>query len=368
MTDIDFRSYGLDDTKAEDLNENLKQYLENQTNSNFYIVYNSFPHPTKNEVEQFEVTLKPIPNRGVDYATIDDILYSIICNFQGFINKELYWNSIDFLEKITKFEDEIGVHTHKGAAYYNIGRYELDHRRFEDGLLKIHLSLREDHLKHSGQDNFPRTPSFKIITLDRSLQDSVILSIIKFIEEDFLGGFTFNDFYSNFLDKLSTISSNHMDWLDHISFFTSRMYKLNRYFKMRDDYFNSTLGELTLAGIIGDICLLIESICKLKLGTLLVRNATLGNIYNELCNSIYHWRRGFDNEDFVESNLNNTLNDIFNNNYKSYTDPIHNSFRLTYGLRNKVLHNINSLNIVRRNFKKIIKKQMEFFIEFVINH
>ncbi len=368
MIDIDFRSFGLDDIQSENLKENLQQYLNHQTDSNFYALYNSFPHPIKRDVEQFEAALTPLPDIGVNYAPIDDILYSLICNYQRTPSKKLYWNTVDFLTKIIKYEDDVGVHTHKGAAYYNMGRYELKHAKFEDGLLKIHLSLKEDHLKHRGQDNFPRTPSFQLITLDRSLQDSAVLSIVRFIENQFLGSHSFDDFYSNFLDIPSTISSNYMEWLDHICFFTSRMYKLNRYFKIRSDYFNSTLGELTLASIIGDICLLIESTCKLKLRGSLSNNATLYNIYIKLCNDIYLWNteRGI-NADFEESQLENTLIHVLNNNYRS-NDPIHNSFLLTYGLRNKVLHNINSLNLIRTKFVEIIKKQMEFFIDFVINH
>lgn len=68
MIDINFTSYGLDDIQAENLIENLQQYLFNQTNSNFYALYNSFPHPQKREVEQFEATLNPIPDIGVSYV------------------------------------------------------------------------------------------------------------------------------------------------------------------------------------------------------------------------------------------------------------------------------------------------------------
>jgi len=96
-------------------------------------------------------------------------------------------------------------------------------------------------------------------------------------------------------------------------------------------------------------------------------NATLGSIYTELCNNIYPWSGGLSNADFEESQLENTLTLVFNNTYRS-NNPIQNSFLLTYGLRNKVLHNINSLNVIRRRFLEIIKKQMEFFIDFVINH
>ena len=370
MIGNDFTSFGLNGNQAENLINNLQEYLNNDTPNNFNALYDSFPHPTKREVEQFD-TLNPIPDHGVDYATIDDMLHSYICNYQGILDNNLYSNTIDFIENIIRYEDARGVHTHKGAAYFNMGRYELKHGKFEDGLLKIHLSLKEDHLKHRGQDNFPRTPSFKIIILDRSLQDSDILSIVRFIENQFLDSYSFDDFYSNFLNNPSTISSNHMDWLDHICFFTSRMYKLNRYFKIRSDYFNSTLGELTLASIIGDICLLIESTCKLKMGNLLSPNATLGSIYRELCsNNFYSWNRQTlwrVNPDFEETQLVNTLALVLNNNYRS-NDPIHNSFLLTYGLRNKVLHNINSLKVIRERFRDIIEKQMEFFIDFVINH
>ncbi len=367
MNDNDFTSYGLNETQAENLKKNLHQYLNDKTYRNFKILYNSVPHPTKKEIEQLKITQNPLFYSGVHYPTIDDIIYSQICNFDGVYSESFYRTTLEFLQNISKYEDENDIHTHKSLAYYHWGKYHLKYGNYEDGLLEIHISLKEEYLIHRGQENFPRTNAFKIITLDRSLQDLAIIKIVKFIKKEFLGSYSFDLFYSKFLDKPSTVSLNHMKWLDHVCFFTSKMYKLNRYFKIRSDYFNSTLGELTLASMIGDICLLIESTCKLILGNSLKNDATLFDIYSELCKNIYHWSQNFSNKDFDGSQLENTLKDVLNNNYVP-TDSIHNSFLLTYGLRNKILHNINSLNVIRKYFLEIITKQMEFFVDFVINH
>ncbi|KKL07207.1 hypothetical protein LCGC14_2588340, partial [marine sediment metagenome] len=186
-----------------------------------------------------------------------------------------------------------------------------------------------------------------------------------FIKNEILGSFAFSDLYSKFLDKPSSISQDELKWLDHIAYFTKLIIQLQRYFSLTEDLIYSTLGELFISSIIGNICLLIESTCKLKINSL-PNNAQFKHIYQELKRNHYSWNANLHNDDFLEQNLANTLTDIFNNQYRGSTDSLENSFCLSYGLRNKVLHNINSLNILREKFKKIVKKQMEFFIEFAI--
>lgn len=112
--------------------------------------------------------------------------------------------------------------------------------------------------------------------------------------------------------------------------------------------------------------MLIESFCKLKLGI----SGTISQIYDDKSKGIkklYRWKGGYINStDFEDVNLGNTLKYIFNNSYNKSNDALQNSFYLTWGLRNNFHHNIESIQIIRENFKIIIGKQMEFFINFVI--
>lgn len=270
---------------------------------------------------------------------------------------------------IDKYENEEKKHTHKGAIFYNIGQSLFNQGRIEEALLFNHRGLKEDHMKHLGKDSFPRVDSYKIVTLDNTLNNPVINTAIEFFTNNFLDSYTFSEFYNKFLDLPSSIKQDELMWLDHIAYFTKLILKLQRYFSYYEDLLYSTLGELLISNILGEICLLIESTCKLKLrGSSLPANATFGNIYyDELRVNHYAWSANFSNDDFKEINLSNTLADILNDRYGGSIDPLENSFCLSYGLRNKVLHNINSLSILRENFEELVKKQMEFFIDFVMN-
>ncbi len=126
---------------------------------------------------------------------------------------------------------------------------------------------------------------------------------------------------------------------------------------------------MNLSSIIGDFCLLIESICKLKLNL----KGAINKIYldkknpNKGLNSLYKWSGKYiTNSDFDDLKLESTLKSVFSNSYKGSTDSLENSFYLTWGLRNNFHHNINSIKIVSKYFKQIIKKQMEFFLDFSI--
>ena len=65
--------------------------------------------------------------------------------------------------------------------------------------------------------------------------------------------------------------------------------------------------------------------------------------------------------------INSTLSDIFANKYNKVKNNLANSFYLTWGLRNKVHHLVYSNSILEIEFKNIVKKQLEFLIDFLIN-
>lgn len=371
MTELEdcLKTYGLDPKQINNLYSALETFLKTQNYDSLKALFNIYPHPTFKDVEHFNNDHNnKVVLRSINYAGVDDRMCEIICHLNRGFTEQVYKDLIAYLNMIIQYEREEQKHTHKGGIFYNIGLFLFKKGRIEEALLFIHRGLKEDHMKHQGKDNFPRVDSYKMITLDKTLNNPVINTAIDFITNQFLGSFTFNDFYSKFLDKPSSIKQNELKWLDHIAYFTKLIIRLHRYFSFYDDLLYSTLGELLISNILGEICLLIESTCKLKLINSLPADATFGTIYyQELKPNNSTWNASFNNNDFRESNLNNTLGKIFKNKYGGSKDPLENSFCLSYGLRNKVLHNINSLSILRENFKKVVKKQMEFFIDFVIN-
>lgn len=98
----------------------------------------------------------------------------------------------------------------------------------------------------------------------------------------------------------------------------------------------------------------------------------MSNVFDQLCNHPLYsiWEKGkLINADFEVHKLEKVLKDIFNNCYvnnsgKTIGDEVESSFFLSWGLRNKVHHSIESLEILQRYFKDIIRKQMMFFIDF----
>ncbi len=360
--------YGMESTQIKNIYSSLNIFLKTKNFDDLKVLLNIYPHPTFKDIETFnkDHTKKVVLN-DIDYAGVDDRLYEIICRLDRGFKEDVYKDSISYLNIITQYENKEQKHTHKGAIFYNIGLFLFRKGRIEEALLFNHRGLKEDHMKHLGKYNFPKVDSYKMITLDKTLNNPVINTAIDFISNQFLGTFTFEELYNKFLDIPSSIKHSELSWLDHIAYFTKLIIQIQRYFSIPEDLLYSTLGELFISSIIGDICLLLESTCKLKLKGSLPNNSTFGAIYQELKKNHYSWRANFRNNDFTELNLSNTLTDIFNNKYGGSTDLLENSFCLSYGLRNKVLHNINALSILRENFKKIVKKQMEFFIEYVIN-
>lgn len=367
LTDL-LKVYGLNSTQISELISALESFLKLHDFDSFKTLINTYPHPTFKDVEDYDKNHNnKVVLNGIDYAGVDDRLYEIICSLKRGFTEEVYNDSFSYLNIITQYENEEKQHTHKGAVFYNIGLFLFNKGRIEEALMFIHRGLKEDHMKHIGTDNFPRVDSYKMITLDKTLNNPVINTAIDFITNQFLGSYSFKNFYIKFLDIPSSVKNAELKWLDHITYFTKLIIQLQRYFNIPDDLYYSTLGELILANTIGEICLLIESMCKLKLNRTLPSKATFGNIYLELKSNHYSWKANFRNYDFRDSNLNKILTDIFANNYRGSTDSLENSFCLSYGLRNKVLHNINSLSVLRENFKEIVQKQLEFFVDFVIN-
>ena len=360
-------TYDLNSTQINSLISALNTFLEPFNFDSFKALLDTYPHPTFKDVEDYNKNHKnKVVLSGINYAGVDDRLYEIICHLERGFKEEVYNDSFKYLSMITRYENEEKKHTHKGGVFYNIGLFLFNKGRIEEALLFIHRALKEDHMKHVGTGNFPKVDSYKIITLDKTLNNPVINTAIDFISKQFLGTYTFDELYAKFLDIPSSIKQSELKWLDHIAYFTKLIIQLQRYFNITEDLYFSTLGELFISNILGEICLLIESTCKLKLRGL-PNNATFLNIYKNLKHNHYKWNGNISNKDFEETNLDNTLIDVFSNKYGGSNDPLENSFCLSYGLRNKVLHNINSLSILRKKFKQIVRRQFEFLIDFVIN-
>jgi hypothetical protein len=349
----------------------IEKFDENNLNT-LKLIFDIYEHPSKGDVDNyFKDPAKKFPI-GMRFADIDDLTYLKCINYhqkmpiQDFFNK-----SMNFLKMVLKYEKLEKKHIHKGAIYYNLHLIYLQIGVNDLALLNIHKAFIDDDMKHYGIENFPRTYSYKFIVLDETCPNPFVKDLKTFVENDFLEpNYTFKEFYDNFLNKASNLSKDEHKWLDHIVFFNNFLIKLERVYRLSEDIYNSILGELNLSSIIGDFCLLIESICKLKLNL----KGAINKIYfdsrdpNKGLNFLYKWSANFiTSSDFDDLKLESTLKSIFSNSYNGSSDSLENSFYLTWGLRNNFHHNINSIKIISKNFKQIIKKQMEFFLDFTIS-
>ncbi|MBD3211670.1 MAG: hypothetical protein GF311_03605 [Candidatus Lokiarchaeota archaeon] len=363
-------NYGLSKNQSQEVSKKLNS-LDYNNFQTFKDLMNSYPHPSQNDVENYLIdpSNKAIIS-GIDYGGIDDLICGTINNLKKETPpEEAYSKLIPYLNMVLQYEQQENKHTHKGAIYFNIGQYLIKIGQIEKGLYFIHRGLIEDDMKHIGNMNFPNVWSYQIIILDEKLNHPYVKDMILFLNDEFLKrNYNFNVFFDNFLDKPSKAINNAIIWLNHIAFFHIFLFHLRKLYLLPEDLFKSILGEISSSNLIGDLCLLIESICKLKYPSINVSGReTFSNIYNHV-KTQYSWRGApVNGPDFDLSNLNNTLSDIFSNSYQGSKDPFQNSFYLSWGLRNKVHHKIDSVRIIRENFKSIIEKQMEFFLDLVIN-
>lgn len=365
-----FEDYGLSKEQAKTVEEKLNALNMNDFQT-FRDLLNSYPHPNLSDVENYLNNPKnKVVIPSVDYGGLDDVICGTINNLDKKTTPEqAYPKLIPYLNAVLKFEEKDKKHTHKGAIYFNIGQYLLKKGQVENGLYFIHRGLIEDNMKHIGVLHFPGVFSYQLIILDKKLNHPYINDIVEFLSQEILkSNYTYIDFFDNFLDNPSKVANNNILWLDHVAFFHFFVFHLKKRYSLPEDLFNSVLGELTSSNLIGDLCLLIESICKLKFPSLKsTRNVTLNVVYNKIKKN-YSWTGpNVNGNDFEITNLKNTLSKIFSNSYQGAKDPLQNSFYLSWGLRNKIHHKIDSMRVIRENFKKIISKQMEFFLDLVIN-
>jgi len=361
---------GFDSNQQKEYLNKIKKFDENNLDT-LKDIFDIYKHPSEEDVnDYFKDPTKKCPI-GIKNAGIDDLTYLKCINFHSKIPfQEFFIKSRNFLKMVLNYEKVEKKHIHKGAIYYNLQLLYLELGINDLALLNIHKAFIEDDMKHYGTENFPRTYSYKFIVLDETCPHSFVKHLKTFLENEFLKPiYKFEDFYDNFLNKASKLSKDEHKWLDHIVFFNNFLIKIERVYSLSEEMYNSILGELNLSSIIGDFCLLIESICKLKLKL----KGAINKIYLDRSNPkkglnfLYKWSGKFINSaEFEDSNLESTLKLIFSNSYKGSSDSLENSFYLTWGLRNNFHHNINSIKIIGKYFKQIIKKQMEFFLDFSI--
>jgi hypothetical protein len=333
-------------------------------------VFNSYTRPNLDAVNNYND--KPVNKiTNTNYKYYDDKIIGIIpMNIPN-------WENL--LNLIIRYEREENKHVHKGTLYYFLGQQYLLRNYIEKGLLFINKAFMEDDMNHNDSlIKFPNTPAYKFLILNMEDPNQALKPLVEdignFINNSFLSGFahSYDDFLNNFLNEAANkidLKEAHL-WLDHVIFFNNFIVRLKYTYNelnKTENIFDSISGEIVLSSIIGDLCLLIESTCKVKLN---LPGKTFKAIYNALIPSgqnIYNWAGGAVNtSNFKGSSLITTLGRIFNNNYKS-TNSLENSFHLTWGLRNNFHHNIESMSVIKDNFKSIINKQLEFFFDFIID-
>ena len=334
-------------------------------------VFDSCSRPSRQEIENYkENPANKVSN--TQYAAFDDKTFGIA---------DIYPKDIphyyELLKLIYRYEKEEQKHVHKGNLFYFLLEEHLKMNQIEEGLLFINKAFMEDDFKHKDTTiKFPDSPAYKFIVLNAANPNQALFTIVKeivdFMENAFMNdlGYSYNQFWSEFLNEASNkpdIEEAHK-WLDQVIFFNSFIVRLKNIYRMPPEIFDSVFGEIMLSTIIGDLCLLTESFCKVKLRI----NGNISEIYynsndpNTGVKKLYNWTgKSVTSSDFQGNSLEGTLINIFSNQYNS-TDSIQNSFYLTWGLRNNFHHNIESMAIIKENFREIIKKQLEFFFDFAI--
>ena len=361
---------GFSDQIGEDLLKKIN-YLDHSNYENYKEIFDLYPHPPTAEVSKFKLDNSHkvvIPKKF--YAGIDDLVHG--CTNYLDINtdpEKVYRSLINHLNMVLLYEERESKHTHKGAIYFNIGQCLLFKGDIEQALLFIHRGHIEDYMKHKGIVPFPIVWSYQIITLDPSHKNPYAEELRKFINSQFLDPtFSFQQLYDGFLALPNKAPSHNFEWFDHVSFFHSLIRRIKVKMEKPKDIYDSILGNIISANLIGEICLLVESICKLKLK---IKQPTLNIgsfkfLYPEL-KSHYKLRGYVNGNDFSEMHINSTLSDIFANKYKNIKTNLANSFYLTWGLRNEVHHLVYSNSILEIEFENIIKKQFDFLLDFLIN-
>jgi hypothetical protein len=333
-------------------------------------VFDICSRPTQDQIIAYKQNPKNKVN-DIEYSHFDDKTFGLADIYPLKIE-----NYVRLLNLIFKYEDKEKKHVHKGTIFYFLLKEFFEQKRINDGLLFVNKAFIEDDLKHVDTKTvFPNSPAYKFIILDRDNPEHALLRIVEeisyFTEEIFLNDFghSYKDFWNKFLNEASkkaTMEDAHK-WFDHVNFFNSFIIRLKRTYDLSDiswDIYDSFFGELVLSNFIGELCLFIESFCKIKLNC---PGLTIGGVYYQELKSIYGWHTDYyRGNDFKGENLENTLVNIISDEYHGCRNSILNSFYLTWGLRNNFHHNVESLSIIKKHFKPIIKKQLKFFFDFAI--
>jgi len=364
-------------THYKSLNVNNKKSIKD--------ILDAYPHPDMKQVEQYESNRSNKLNVGYDFGGVDDLTVSKLKNqvLRNHISQtsnipiviitpNLIQNLTKIIISLFNIEHNNNYHLHKGVILHDTGLYMLTSKAIdplEFGLLMINKAFVEDDMKHSGAGRFPLGPAYNHLNLSGS--NPITLEIKNFLIREFLGNDTeFQHFYNRFLNLPTTISDDDLafQWLEHIIFFNHVMMNLLRIWEQPKPLYHSYLGQILLGSMIGQLCLLIESICKLKLNI----TGEYGRIYAVLENGLYQnsWQvltqteKTQINNDFNQSNIQSTILDILKNRY-FITDSIQCSFILAWKLRNNVMHTIHSHWFISREFQNIVKKIFAFLKDFI---
>ncbi len=325
----------------------------------------TIPRPTEAEVNAYKSSPANKITNG-QYHNYDDKIF-------GVYKRDLptYYQ---LLELTQRYETERNRHVHKGTLYYFFLEDFFNQGDYETGLLFLNKAFIEDDMKHTNTTlKFPDTPAYKYLVLDNVHTNQalhpIVDNIVHFLDGEYLtpNGYSYNAFWSSFLNHATIITSDAEahKWFDQVIFFnglTLKLIKNQKYYEATDSIF----GEIILSNTIGDLCLLIESFSKVKLN----RPGIIMNGIYPLIAHIYGWNQtpDYHSADFGPNHLETTIANILTDSYNGCSNPIQNSFYLTWGLRNTFHHNIESLAIIRKNYKEIIKKQMLFLLDYSINH
>lgn len=353
-------------------------------------IFNQHLHPNINQIEQYEQNRNNKINIGYDFGGVDDkIINKLMFQIYNFhnaiqtlpsgkgiiISEGLIRSLINLIMNLLKYEDQRSVHLHKGLVFHDTGLHLISTMAddpLELGLLMISKAFIEDDMKHLGTDLFPLGHAYQHLNLNKI--NPMTTRIKNFIIKRYLGCETiFQRFKQKFLNKPTTLTNNDeaFRWLDHIIFFNNIMMKIIRINDQPKKLYDSSFGQIVLSSTLGQICLLIESICKLICNI----TGTYSDIHQNLKNNLYNhqWqninrreRRQIKN-DFNENNIQNTVIRILNKNYW-ISNSIQSSFILNWWLRNNIMHIIRSHWFISKNFEKIVDKLLEFFFDFIINH
>jgi hypothetical protein len=285
--------------------------------------------------------------------------FAYLCNnyFNGQMNQiDYFWDLA--LKPAFKWEQlHNGSNIHKGTAFYFWGMSSIINNEIDKGYLLFHQALSED--QRTFNSDFPETPSFYFVSLNYSQFDQAFREWVV-MQANFISSFLkeyLTEFETDFnLEKFRNKFLYHPPDIDILFKFAYAIAKLMVFKRMpeqcKDNLFTSQL-ELNL---LFDFVLVIDACLKKKfdLPNFCCLAAELSKrTGNSLSQQKLSEINGMFNENF-ENTLFHALNRSLTLKDGIKITGIDNDIAISYGIRNRGAHEINSTNFLGEKYKYLL--------------